>query len=463
MFNDIKRIPTDVTLVSLLKNCSKEKDLCKGIQIHAEISKRNLLEKSLYIGNALVNMYAKCGTFGKAEDVFEELPVRNVITWTALISGYVQNGHYGKALKWFECMLFEGFSPNELTYVCILKACGNFRMLSKGQKIHADVVKEGYMENNIVIGTSVVDMYLKCSAFLQAQEVFDGLGVRNVITWNVLIHGYIEHGYTVEALHSYELMQYEGLSPDEMTFLCVLRACGNIGEVEIGQGIHAKILSEKTYEKHITITTTLVDMYAKCGVLAKAKEVFDGILLHNVVLWTALISAYAQHAHGEEALICFEHMQIHGISPDATTYICILKAVGKFGALEKGMRIHDEIKRNGLGNDLSVGNALISMYMRCRFFVRAQDTFDNLPLHDTLSWTSLLAGYAENGHALEALMCFKQMQLEGVSPDILTFVCTLKACGIIKSTGKGREIHAMVETTSLLKQIPNIWSWKTLG
>ena len=178
------------SILMLLKCCTREKDLCKGHRMHEDILKRRLLKKSIYIGTALVDLYAKCGALSKAQLVFDELPTQNVVSWTALIGGYAQYGHGEKALSCFEKMQQKGLSPDALTYVCILKACSSIKDAQKGSEIHAEIVKHGMLGNDSVLGTALVDMYVKCGAFAKAQQVFDVLPIQNIVSWNVLISGY---------------------------------------------------------------------------------------------------------------------------------------------------------------------------------------------------------------------------------------------------------------------------------
>eukprot|EP00250_Pteridium_aquilinum_P009322 c18595_g3_i1 orf=2-544(+) len=179
-------------------------------------------------------------------------------------------------------------------------------------------------------------MYAKCGSLTEAQDVFDELPYRNVVSWTSLITGYVEHGHTEEALDCFERMQREGFSPDRVTFLSVLRACGSLGTVDKSQQIHAQILKCGLLERDVVVGTALVDTYGKCSLLAKAKEVFDMLRVHDVVSWNALITGYAYHGYGEEALDCFKQMQRQGVSPNRVTFASALKACGTLGASDKG-------------------------------------------------------------------------------------------------------------------------------
>ena len=441
------------SILMLLKCCTREKDLCKGHRMHEDILERGLLKKSIYIGTALVDMYAKCGALSKAQLVFDELPTQNVVSWTALIGGYAQYGHGEKALCCFEQMQQKGLSPDALTYVCILKACGSIKDAQKGSEIHAEIVKHGMLGNDSVLGTALVDMYAKCGALAKAQQVFDVLPIQNTVSWNVLISGYCQHGHCEEALKCFQEMRCQGVSPNSITFACVLKICGKLGAVEKGKNIHEEMLREGYLENDSMLGNALVEMYAKCGDLAKAQDVFDNLNVWDVIGFTSLITGYEQHGYGDKALKCFEQMRSKGLSPDAMTFTCILKACGSMGAAETGKEIHADIVKEGLlVHDSVLGNALVDMYAKCGALGMAQQVFDEISIRDIVSWTSLISGYGKHGHGEETLSCFRRMQLEGLYPNTVTFACLLQTCGRLGAVEKGKEIHAELVKEGLLGQ-----------
>mgnify|MGYP000544774971 CR=1 FL=1 len=188
--NEINHIKEDFKFVALLKACAKKKNLCEGTKLHGDILKRRgLLEKSPYLACTLISMYAKCGMIAKAQAVLDHLPYRNVVCWNALLAGYGQHGQGEEALKCFERMKKEGFSPNAITYLCILKACCSGGAIRNGQVIHANIVEIG-LDGNHVVGSSIVGMYASSGFFIDANNVFDKILNRDVVSWTALIGGY---------------------------------------------------------------------------------------------------------------------------------------------------------------------------------------------------------------------------------------------------------------------------------
>ena len=139
------------SFVVLLKACGRKKDLCEATRLHDEIMKRGLLEKNPRIGSALICIYAECGMISKSRGVFEELPIRDVVTWNSLISCYTRRGQGHEALKCFGLMRKEGFRPTEVTFLCVLKACGNVGAIDTGEQIHDEIVTRGLFEKNLLL------------------------------------------------------------------------------------------------------------------------------------------------------------------------------------------------------------------------------------------------------------------------------------------------------------------------
>ena len=246
----------DFALVALLKSCIKNKDLGRGTKLHAHMLKVNLLERNPYLATTLINMYAKCGMIEKAKQVLEDIPNRDIVAWCALISGYTKQDRGYEALNCFERMQSEGLSPDAIILTSILKACGNIKAAEKGQEIHSNITPGGLLETNIIVGTALVGMYMKCGLPAKAQEIFNKLTSRNVISWNTLLSGYAEQGQGHNAFICLKRMQSEGLSPDIVTFTCILKACGRIGTIGIGIQVHEEIV-RKVKSYILTYTNTI--------------------------------------------------------------------------------------------------------------------------------------------------------------------------------------------------------------
>ncbi|KAI5080295.1 hypothetical protein GOP47_0005774 [Adiantum capillus-veneris] len=446
-------LPNTVTYICVLKACASLRAIEKGEQIHDEIVRQGILHENIALGTAVVDMYAKCGALAKAERVHEKLPLRDVVSWSALIAGYALQGQGQQALNSFEQMQRERILPNAVTMLSVLKACGSVGAADKGKQFHDEIVRQGWLKNDLALGTALVDMYAKCSALPKAQEVLEGLTVQNAVPWNALIAGYVEQGQTEQAFNCYKCMKSKGLLPDSVTFLCMLKACGNAGAIDMGEQVHDEIAKQALLPKHIILGNAVVDMYAKCGALEKAQCVFEKLPTRDVFSWSSLIAGYAQQSQGKEALKCLECMQREGLSPNAVTFLSILKACGNIGALDKGEQIHDEIIARGLlKDDVALGTALVDMYAKCGALAKAQEVLENLHVKNVVSWNALIGGCAEQGNNAQSLYYYERMKYEGLSPDGVTFLYILKACGSLQAADMGEQVHDDISKRGLLEK-----------
>ncbi|KAH7373895.1 hypothetical protein KP509_17G079000 [Ceratopteris richardii] len=437
--------PNAVTYVCCLIACGRIGDVEKGKEIHEEIVSKGLLE-TLALGNALVDMYANCGFLKRALEVFDILPKRDVISWNALMSGYVKYEYGIKALNCLAQMQIEGVNPDFSTLVCGLKACSITGNVGKGREIHAEISRNGFLGRNMVIGSALVDMYGKCGFLEIAHEVFDGLSTPDVISWNSLIAGYAQQEYGEQVLECYKKMQANGVPADAVTYVCTLKACGSTQSIDMGEKVHDEVTKQGLLERDPVIGSVLVDMYAKCGLIEKAEAVFDKLVSRDIVSWTSLIAGYTSQERGREALECFSKMELEGFLPNVVTFVCSLKACCSVGAIDKGREVHAELARKGLmRSNIIVGCAVVDMYAKAGLLMRAQELFHDLPLKDVNAWNVLISGYGKYEHVQDAITCFEQMQFEGIHPDSSTFVHVLNACCHASLVSKG---HSYFEAMS---------------
>ena len=448
--------PDPVSFICILKACGNIQDVDKGIEIHEEVLNRRFLlaARNVMLGNALVDMYAKCGMLAKAQQVLEALPARNAVTWNTLIAGYAQHNQGKEALDSFDSMQREGFFPNDVTFTCILKACANIGALDMGIQIHDQIVRKGLVaKDDTLLWTAMVDMYAKCGELERAQAALDELSVRDVVPWSALIAGCIQQGNDQEALYCYERMRSEGLSPDAITFTSVLKACGSVRSFDLGKDIHEEVVRKGLLRKDTILGTALLDMYAKCGSMLKAQEVFNELITRNVVSWNALIAGYAQQGLIDEALDCFKQMQFDGFSPDSITLISILKACGSEGALDEGQQIHIDLVCMGLQEKpIELGNVLVGMYAKCNALAKAEHVLNDLPVRDVVSWNTLISAYTQHEQGEAALTCFEKMHTDKISPNVITFICILRACGSVGAIYKGKQLHNDIITKGWLEK-----------
>eukprot|EP00250_Pteridium_aquilinum_P017818 c23789_g5_i1 orf=180-1220(+) len=339
--------PSVESFAHILQMCRLERNQASALHLHVCMCNWGL-DASPWLGNYLVSMLAEAGSVRIAWSVFVRLVHRTVCSWNSVMTGFIKLGDSQNALTLYNRMQEDSLHPNGHTYVALLRACTELKDATRGCKIHAEISKKRWLERNVYVNSSLVHMYAMCGLLVKAQEVFDKLPCQNAVSWNALIAGYAKHECGKNALDCFDQMQQKGVSPNAITFVCSLKACGTIGAADKGTEIHAEAARKGLLDSNLIIQGALVDMYSRCSSLTKAQEVFDKLPIRNIVMYTALIAGYAKHEYGKEALNCFERMQRECVPPDAVTYACILKAIGSLEAVDEGRKIHVQIVKEGL-------------------------------------------------------------------------------------------------------------------
>eukprot|EP01018_Ginkgo_biloba_P018692 Gb_36085 [translate_table: standard] len=423
---------------SILHACTNIKQLK---QFHAHML-RNGCEENISLVTKVVSLYAMFSDVNSARLVFEKIYRRDSFLWNVMIRGCANNGQGEEALTFYYQMLQAGVRPDKFTYPFLLTACATLLALEEGKEIHAHIIKTGF-ESDVFVGNSLVALYAKCQSIDIARHLFDGMSHRSVVSWNAMIAGYAQSGHADEALTLYHEMQLAGMTANSVTVVSVLQACAHLADLPQGKGTHGYII-RSGIELNIFVENALIDMYAKCGKVEIARQLFDKMPTRDVVSWNAMVAGYAQGEHSNEALTLFNEMEMSNVTPSAITMVSALQACADLAVLEEGKRIHDYITRCGFESNVVVGTALINMYAKCGSADVARHMFDKMCKRDVISWSAMIDGYAHNGHANEALALFHEMQLAKVAPCTVTLASVLQACAHLASLQQGRGIHGYI-------------------
>ncbi|XP_022744599.1 pentatricopeptide repeat-containing protein At4g18520, chloroplastic-like [Durio zibethinus] len=414
--------------VCVMNLCSRRVDFELGRQIHGCILKGNW--RNLIVDSAIVYFYAQCGELLSAFRVFCAMEEKDVVCWTTMISAFSQQGYGKEAFSMFSRMLNDGFWPNEFTVCSVLKACGEEKALKLGRQLHGAIIKKMF-ENDVFVGTSLVDMYAKCGEILDARVVFNGMRNRNMVTWTAIIAGYAKKGLGEDAISLFRVMKRRNIIANNLTIVSILMACGSVGNLLMGREVHAQIV--KNYiQTNKYIGSTLVWFYSKCGEYNIASKVLQQMPLRDVVSWTAMISGCASLGHEAEALDFLKEMMEEGVEPNSFTYSSALKACAKLKAVSQGKLIHSFANKTPALSNVFVGSALIHMYAKCGFVSEAFQVFDSMPERNLVSWKAMIMGYARNGICREALKLMYRMEAEGFEVDDYILTTVLSACGDIE-------------------------------
>jgi pentatricopeptide repeat protein len=413
-----------VTMVSVLTACAQLASLHQGNRIHGYALKCGL-ESDVVVGTSLVDMYGKCGSVDMAYALFDKMPRRNVVSWSAMITAYAQNGYANKALTLFNQMQLNNMEPNSVTMVSCVLACARLASLQQGKCIHGYIIKSGF-ETEVVVGTALIDMYARCKSIDTAEQLFKRMPRKNLVSWNAMLTGYAENSDEDEAFILLNQMLLEVIKPNSITMVSALSACSHPGALQQGKWIHGYMI-QSNFEMDIFVENSLVAMYARCGDIEVARQLFETMSTRNVVSWNTMIAGYVQSGHAHEAFALLNRMQPDEL-PDSVTLLSVLPACAHLAALQQGKSIHCYMLRNGFELDVVVGTALVDMYAKCGKIHIAQQIFDSMSARNVVSWNTIIAGYGMHGHGKDALELFETMQNVGTQPDHITFVCVLTAC-----------------------------------
>ncbi|KAH7290111.1 hypothetical protein KP509_30G032300 [Ceratopteris richardii] len=418
---------------SLLKSCSTTGGFLQGMILHDKVIKRGL-DSDVVLQNTLVDMYSKCGFLEEAQRVFDRLSSKNVISWGALIFGFVEQGRGLLALNLFHDVKQEQkVKPSKAIYSCTLKACGLVNSVDQGMLIHKQILLHD-LQDDIIVGNALVDMYIKCSKLDDAYRVFELLPHKDVVSWGTIISGYVQVNDGITALALVRKMQEHNIVPDEVLMACSLRACMIERSLYLGMSLHHQIIEDYPIVSE-KVSNAIVTMYINCALLYDAQVVFDSIKNKSLVLWSIMIDGYNQHDESFLALHLFMKLQQTDVKPDKFIYSCCLKACRSVGALGHGRWIHYEVIRAGLEDDAVICGALVDMYTFCESLEEAQSVFASVPSQNEVAWGAIIAGYAQSGKYVQVQNFLQHMQEKGLKPNDVVMTSVLAACshaGLLK-------------------------------
>ncbi|CAK7342540.1 unnamed protein product [Dovyalis caffra] len=402
----------------LLKISIGSGDFLLGKAIHAYLVK-SASQNEPFEGNNLISFYAKFNRLDVAQKVFDEMLVRNTITWTSLLRGYIENGDF-----------VSGFGV-----VC--DACSEIGDVVLGEQIHGFVKKSGF-EENVFVGTSLISMYLRNGCFDEAQEVFNGLACKDVRCLNFMILEYGKAGYEKRAVGVFIYLISAGLEPTDYNFTNIISTC-NVKEGKQLHGLAVKF----GFWLETSVGNAVVTMYGKNGMVEDAERMFSAVNKKNLISWTALISGCTKNGFGEKAIDIFLELCGCGLECDSGLLATILDGCSECKNLELGIQIHGFVIKLGYPCDINIGTALIDLYAKCKNLQSAKTVFNGLSPKSTASFNAILVGFIENdGNEEDPMVFLSQVRLAGIKPDPVNFSQLLSLSANRASLVRGRGLHA---------------------
>ncbi|XP_076958801.1 pentatricopeptide repeat-containing protein At2g44880-like [Bidens hawaiensis] len=343
-------------------------------------------------------MYAKLGLMECAQKVFDEMPERSLVSWTALVCGYAKRGEMVNARMWFDRMDRKDTAAFNAMIDAYVKV---------GDMSCANSLFNEMPEKNVVSWTSMVDGYCRHGNVFMARTLFDSMPYKNLVSWNAMIKGYYQNKQPSEALKLFQKLQLEAsLEPDNVTIVSVLPAIADLGALDLGNWVHEFIIRKKM-NKATNVCTALVDMYAKCGEFTKARKVFDSMLTKETATWNALIHGLAVNGYGNEAINVFLDMTKSKVKPNEITMTAVLTACNHSGLVEEGKSWFKSMQDFGIVPKIEHYGCMIDILGRAGCLEEAEKIMDDMPyeVNDIILSSVLSAcGYAKDVKRAERIL-----------------------------------------------------------
>lgn len=402
------RSSVPASLPAALKSCAVLGLSALGASLHA-LAIRSGAFADRFTANALLNLYCKvpCSyldstgvarvdvpgsstAFESVRKVFDEMIERDVVSWNTLVLGCAEEGRHHEALGFVRKMCREGFRPDSFTLSTVLPIFAECADVKRGLEVHGFAFRNGF-DSDVFVGSSLIDMYANCTRTDYSVKVFDNLPVRDHILWNSMLAGCAQNGSVEEALGIFRRMLQAGVRPVPVTFSSLIPVCGNLASLRFGKQLHAYVICGG-FEDNVFISSSLIDMYCKCGEISIAHCIFDKMSSPDVVSWTAMIMGYALHGPAREALVLFERMELGNAKPNHVTFLAVLTACSHAGLVDKGWKYFKSMSDHyGIVPTLEHFAALADTLGRAGELDEAYSFISKMQIKPTASvWSTLL-------------------------------------------------------------------------
>lgn len=413
-----------------------------GTQLHAHVIKLGFT-KDVFSQNNLIKMYTKCGVFSDAFKLFDDMVERNLVSWTLMISGAVQNGEFQVGLEVYLDLIRSELQPNEFTLGSVLKICTIVGSYELGSSIHCFALKIG-IERNIFVGGSVLNMYAKLEDIQSAKAVFESMTNVDVGCWNAIIGGYVLCGDVINAFKIVSLMLSRGVNMDQFTFINTLKGCSIMENLDFGKQLHGLII-QRDMEYNTSLMNCLMDMYFRNGREDFALNVFMRIENKDVISWNTAFAS-SQHENARTLVSLFHEFRLDAVKPNHITFSILFRFCAEQVDLDLGIQFFCLALQFGFYDETNVTCSLINMFSRCKAMELACLIFDNdkVRLRNITAWNELISGCNLNYCYVEALKVFVNLWGLGVESNEYTFSGVLETCSKYENQKMFRQIHGAI-------------------
>ncbi|KAL8209114.1 hypothetical protein R6Q57_008526 [Mikania cordata] len=416
-------------------------------QLHLQIFK-NGYTCDVFLLNILVTIYTRISEMQSARKVFDEMPLRNSISWSCLISGYTRNDMPNEACDVFREMIRGGFSPVHYAIGSVLRACQVLEShgLRFGMQLHGFILKSLNCFHEVVCN-ALISMYGNCMDSPDyAFCVFGEMKIRSLVSWNAIISVCSKKGDAVSAFKIFSGLQVEGLQPTEYTFGSIITAASRLSEINSFSLEQVMCTIQKSgFLFDLYVGSSLVSGFARSGQTSLAKRIFELMDVKNMVSMHGLMIGLARQKHAEEAVEVFLKMKSL-LKLTSDSYVILLSTLSEFFDLEGGRKmgkeVHAYVIRNRLTDfNIAIENSLINMYAKCGSVKDASSVFKLMINKDEVSWNSVITGFDQNACFIDAVMMFCEMRRNQLKPGNFTVISALSSCAGLGSLRLGEQVH----------------------
>ncbi|KAI6683031.1 hypothetical protein NL676_028944 [Syzygium grande] len=341
----------EVSAVSILSACSALKASREGKSVHGYLLK-NDVDLDVFVQNALIGMYSKCGSLSNACRIFHSMATRNVVSWTTMIHGYACNGYFNEALSVYRQMESADVRPDEVTLLSVISVCSELGSSELGEWIALIVEKCGPKRERTALANALMGMHAKCGNILKACQMFDGMKERTLITWTTMIQALAMHGHGVGALMRFVQMQRQGLKPDGVVFLCVLFACSHAGLVEYARKCFDLMIKEYNIKPWMEHCGCMVDLLCRAGLVEDAFDFVAKMPVEpDMILWRMLLLACQSQGRSELVSQVMHH--VHESGPKSSEdYVLMSNLRASVAEWDVAKEVREEMKQRGVTKEV---------------------------------------------------------------------------------------------------------------
>ncbi|PKI47029.1 hypothetical protein CRG98_032568 [Punica granatum] len=374
-------VPDRYTYPLVIKSCAAELRPQEGTAVHGMVVKCNL-DTEVFVGTGLVDMYGKFREIEAARKVFDQMNERNVVSWTAMVVGYVNAGDMRKAKGLFDEMPFR----NLTSWNAMLYGLVRVNDLKGARKLFDEMP-----DRNVVSFTTMMDGYAKAGDMASARALFDQSPERDIVASSSLITGYVQNGLPREAVKVFNQMQSQNIKPDEFVLVGLMSACSQIGCSELAKWIDSYVSQGPIDLRKPHIVAALVDMNAKCGNIDKAMELFEELPGRDLVSYCSVIQGLSMHGHGVQAVALFKRMLNEGLIPDEVAFTVILICCSRARLVDEGWDFFKSMQKYSIVPSPDHYACMVDLLGRSGRLRAAYELLDTMPMEPHASaWGALL-------------------------------------------------------------------------